>query len=500
VNAPIRVRLTLLYVLVLAAIIAALMAFVVTRLHADLTAELDRGLLDAAAQIAPAYRAEGPAEFHDTTRTVLPTGRREPAGAQILDPSGRVAVSEGALLVRVPLIDSRTRAAVLAGRKVIASRRLGRPGQHVRVVAVPAERQGRRQALVAAESLHEVDDATHRVLVLLVLGGAGALALVALGGWWIARRALRPVERMTTRAEAIRIDDLSRIAVPSVNDELAHLARTLNAMFDRLRDGVQARERLIADASHELRAPLAAMRAELDVTLAHERLEAPAREALQLARDDAIRLSRIVDNLLTLASVDQGRLELLIAPHDLTELAERAVRAQRATARARGIRLVITGQQLVADVDGDRLAQVLTNLLDNAIRHSPDSGHVHIAISRDGPDAHIAVTDHGPGIPPDARERVFERFSRQDPARRRGGAGLGLAICREIVHAHHGRIRIDAHPPPGTTIHITVPTHAAATPSRRQSTIAAPTAPSSSPGPEPTTTSAGRPTQEPADR
>jgi signal transduction histidine kinase len=318
--------------------------------------------------------------------------------------------------------------------------------------------------LVVAESLHEVDNATHRVLVLLLLGGAGALALVAAGGWWIARRALRPVDRMTSRAEAIGIDDLSqRIAVPRVNDELAHLARILNAMLDRLQEGVRARERLIVDASHELRAPLAAMRTELDVSLARDRLEAPARAALQLARDDAVRLARIVDNLLTLARVDEGRLELLIAPQDLSELADRAVRAQRAAATERRVDLAVDGDEVVADVDGDRLEQVLTNLLDNAIRHSPEGGQVRLAIRPAGAETQITVTDEGPGIPPDARDSVFERFSRQDPARPRGGAGLGLAICREIIHAHHGRIWIDDHLPAGTAIHVALPTDVVAT-------------------------------------
>jgi heavy metal sensor kinase len=458
VTAPIRVRLTLLYVLVLAAIVAGLIAFVVTLLRSDLTAELDRGLRDAAAQIAPAYRAEGPSEFHDTTRTVLPSSGREPAGAQILDPSGRVVVGEGAATATMPLAQSSTRATALAGHTVILSRRVGHPQRHLRVIAMPAERHGSRQVLVAVESLHEVDDATHRVLVLLLLGGAGALALVAVGGWWIARRALRPVDRMTRRAEAIGIDDLSqRIAVPRVNDELANLARTLNAMLERLQRGVAARERLIADASHELRAPLAAMRAELDVSLAYDRLDPAARAALTLARDDAVRLTRIVENLLTLASADEGHLELLIAPHDVTELARRVARAQRATTIARGIQLEVGGDEVVAELDGDRLAQVLTNLLDNAIRHTPDDGMIRVTVTDDAGGTRIAVTDDGPGIPSEDRERVFERFSRQDPVRPRGGAGLGLAICREIVHAHGGRMWIDDTPSTGATVHIALP-------------------------------------------
>ena len=458
-KAPIRVRLTVLYILVLAAIVAALSAFVVTRLRSDLTAELDRGLRDAGGQIAPAYRAEGPAEFHDTTRTVLPTAGNEPAGAQILDPAGNVVLHEGAGATATALIDRDTLVEALGGATVIGSARPRDRAGHLRLIAAPASRRGRRQVLVVAKSLRHVDDATHRVLVLLLLGGSGALGLVALGGWWIARRALRPVERMTRRAEAIRIDDLSqRIAVPRVNDELAQLARTLNAMLDRLQDGVEARERLIADASHELRAPLASMRAELDVSLREHRLEAPARAALQLAHDDAVRLSRIVDNLLTLARVDEGRLELLITPQDVSELAERAVRAHRAAAIERRVQVVVTGDEVVADVDGDRFEQVLGNLIDNAIRHSPEGGRVRLAIRRADAETQVTVSDDGPGIPPDAREHVFQRFSRQDTARSRGGAGLGLAICREIVHAHGGRIAVDDQPPPGTTIRITLPT------------------------------------------
>jgi heavy metal sensor kinase len=453
-SAPIRVRLTLLYVVVLAAIIAGLTTFVVTRLRSDLTAERDRTLRDAAGQIAPAYRAEGRPEFRDTTRTVLPGGHGRPAGGQILDPAGRVLVSEGGPLMAAPLIGARARARALGGATVIGSR----PEPHLRVVAVPAQRRGRRQVLVVAESLRDVDDSVHRVLVLLLLGGTGALALVALGGWWIARRALRPVDRITSRAEAIGVDDLSqRIAVPRVEDELAHLARTLNAMLDRLEEGVRARERLIADASHELRAPLASMRAELDVTLAHEDLDDPARAALELARDDAVRLSRIVDNLLTLARVDEGRLELLVAPHDLRDLAERAARGLRAAAAARGIAIALDGEEVVVQGDGERLEQVLANLLDNAVRHSPVGGTVRVAIQAEGAATHVVVADDGPGIPPEARERVFERFSRQDPSRPRGGAGLGLAICREIVHAHGGRIWIDARPTPGTEVHLALP-------------------------------------------
>ena len=151
-----------------------------------------------------------------------------------------------------------------------------------------------------------------QVLLLLLLAGPAALAATALGGWWLARKALLPVDRMTSQAEEIGIDRLhERIALPRARDEIGRLAETLNAMLDRLERGVEEKRRLVADASHELRTPLAAMRAELDVSLMADDLPPAGREVLESTREEVDRMSRIVDNLLTLARVDEGRLELL---------------------------------------------------------------------------------------------------------------------------------------------------------------------------------------------
>lgn len=300
-RAPIRLRLTAWYVVVLAAVFLALGAFVVTRLRSDLTSEIDRGLGSAAGQITAGYKAEGPKEFRDVSRTVLPGPRNRGSGAQILDASGRVLLADGDPVTRAPLVPRSAFALVLAGRRVAESMRRGSPTEHLRVVAIPAQRGGQRQVLVVAESLDDVDESVDRVKVLLALGSLAALGFVALGGWWIARKALQPVERMTTRADRIGIDDLSqRIAVPRVHDEVGHLARTLNAMLDRLEEGVQAQQRLTADASHELRAPLAAMRSELEVSLRRDALSEQARAVLASARDEVVRMGRIVDNLLAL--------------------------------------------------------------------------------------------------------------------------------------------------------------------------------------------------------
>lgn len=443
-SAPIRVRLTAWYVILLAVVLVALGGFVVTRLRSDLTAGVDRSLRGAASQIAKGYAAEGANEFLDVSHTVLPGPTRHGSGAQILDASGPVTLSVGDPIMEAPLIGAGELARVVAGSEILLSLHRGTPVEHFRVIAIAVKRHGRRGALVVAESLGTVDRAAHRVLVLGLVGGAGALVLIAFGGWWIARRALAPVERMTTRADRIGIGELAeRLPVPRTRDEVGHLARTFNAMLERLEHGVRARERLIADASHELRAPLAAMRAELEVSLRHDELDDPARAIVMSARDEVLRMGRVVENLLTLARVDEGGLELLIGSHDLRELAEDAAGSYRAAATTAGVQLVVEGDSVLVNGDRDRLRQVIGNLIDNAIRYAPTGSAVRITVWHDTHQSGVTVSDVGQGVPVEDRERIFERFARRDPARSRSsGAGLGLAICKEIVGAHNGRISV----------------------------------------------------------
>jgi heavy metal sensor kinase len=459
VSAPIRLRLTAWYVLLLAAVLAALGAFVVTRLRSDLTANVDSSLRGAAAQIAQGYEAEGAQDFLDVAHTVLPGPLRHGSGAQILDATGPVTLSVGDPLMEAPLIAGRSLARAISGRRVSFSLHGGTRPEHLRVIAIPVRRHGRRQALVVAESLAAADHATHRVLVLGLLGGAGALTLIALGGWWIARRALAPVERMTSRADRIGIEDLGeRIPVPRWRDEFGHLARTLNAMLARLEQGVQARERLIADVSHELRAPLAAIRSELEVSLRHDALEGHAREAVASAREETVRMGAIVENLLLLARLDEGGLELLVGSHDLREIAEEATMSHRAAAQAAGLTLTVAGGPATVHGDRDRLRQVIGNLIDNAVSFAPAGSEVGLLVWREDGEAGVRVSDEGPGVPQEDRERIFERFARRDPARSRSsGAGLGLAISREIVSSHHGRIWVEDGSQQGSVFVVALP-------------------------------------------
>ncbi|MGH3506597.1 MAG: sensor histidine kinase, partial [Nocardioidaceae bacterium] len=284
--------------------------------------------------------------------------------------------------------------------------------------------------------------------------------LTGLAAYWLARKAMQPVERMTSDADEIGIDRLhERVAVPSVSDETYRLAVTLNAMLDRIEQGVAEKHRLIADASHELRTPLAVMRTELDVSLRRDELSAPAREVLDSVRDEVTRMARTVDNLLTLAQADDGRLELLTVPVDLRDLADDTVASLAAMAEVKSVRLLVEGDRGHCLADPQRIRLALTNLLENAIDFSPRGGEVRVACWQRGGEVGVTVTDDGPGVALKDREHVFDRFYRVDTARGRdlGGSGLGLAICRELAQAHGGRVWVESELGSGSAFSLALP-------------------------------------------
>jgi len=456
VNLPIRVRLTAWYVLVLAAIFVAIGAFLVVQLRSDLQDKTDSELRSDALQLARDYRDEGPADFLDVSRTVLPPD----GAAQVLDSEGRVLHTFGRVAAPTAMVGPDVQAAAQRSDSPVHTITLGARHEHYRVVALPAARLGRGDLVVAAASLDADEEAINRLLILLAIAGPAALLATGLGGWLLARQALAPVQRMTSQAARIGIDDLDeRIAVPRVEDEVGHLAVTLNAMLDRLENGVRDKQRLIADASHELRTPLAVMRAELDVSLRGDDLTPAAREVLESAREEVDRMSRTVSNLLTLAAVDEGRLELLTTRVVLHDAISAAARPLRPLADAKGMTLTLNGDPCEAQADPQRLHQALTNFIENAIKFSPADGEVRVgAWQRDG-EVGVTVADDGPGIPSDARAHVFDRFYRVDGARGRavGGSGLGLAICREVAVAHGGRVWVDSEEGAGSAFSLALP-------------------------------------------
>jgi heavy metal sensor kinase len=370
-----------------------------------------------------------------------------------------VIVSYGEL-AHTPLISRQSAELALTGRLTLANANLGPASQPFRLLATPVMLRGRQQVVVVAAPLQGVDEAADRILNLLLIAGPVAMLVAGIGAWWLLRRALDPVERMRRKAEEIGIDQLhERLAVPEAKDEIGQLAATLNAMLDRLEGGVRANRQLIADASHELRTPLAAMRVELDVSLRDGHRTAAERQVLKSVREDVDRMSRTIDNLITLARADEGRLDLLSAEVDLDQALDEAARPLRALAEAKRVRLVITGEPCRARGDEQRLQHALANLIENAIKFTPPGGEVTLSSWRRGPEVGVTVSDTGPGIPAEARPRVFDRFYRVDRSRSResGGSGLGLAICREIATAHGGRVWVESEEGKGSAFSLALP-------------------------------------------
>ena len=457
-NLPIRVRMTLWYSVLLALIIACVGAFLVVRLRTDLVAAIDRTLGPATAQISLGYHAEGARELRDVSGTVL-SGER--AAAQVIAPGGHVVVHYGDPTAERPLLSAKQQAVALAGTHLAVTVTVGPGAGRFRAAAQPTAFRGRRGVVVAAQSLDGVDRSVHRLLILLLIAGPAALLATAAGGWWLARRALMPIERLRSGAQDISVTRLDeRLGVPSSRDEVAALATTLNTMLARIQQGVDEQHRIVADASHELRSPLAAMRSELDVTLRADQLPAAARHALESTRDDVDQLSRTVDDLLTLASADARGLQLDVELVDVRQIAATTVQPLRSLARERGVEIVVEGPEAFGMGDHRRLRQAIGNVIDNAIRHSPDGHVVRVRTTATSDVVIVTVLDDGPGIPEDLCERVFDRFFRIDAARTpsgRAGGGIGLSITREIAIAHGGRVWVEARPNGGCEVSISLP-------------------------------------------
>ncbi|MFF7989024.1 sensor histidine kinase [Kitasatospora xanthocidica] len=294
----------------------------------------------------------------------------------------------------------------------------------------------------------EAEEAVAAIDQVLYIGLPAAVLLVALIVWTTTARALRPVEDIQQRLRAITSRDLSlRVPVPPRHDEIARLAVTTNETLDRLEQAAERQRRFTADASHELRTPLAALRADLEVALHYpEHTDWP--EVVRGTLGDAERLERLAEDLLLLADLDHHT-ERAAGPVDLGDLSRKAAAQARRHAPA-GVRVQVdlpAGEDVTVHGVARQLERLLRNLLDNAVRHA--RGHVVVTVSSHEAIALVEVRDDGPGIPPEHREKVFERFTRLDPSRNRtsGGTGLGLAIAREIAHHHGGTLTLHDTPP-----------------------------------------------------
>jgi signal transduction histidine kinase len=431
----VRVRVTLAAVIVVAVALAVGGAWVVNAHRVSLIDNIETAARLRARDVAATIAAGVPA-------SPLAVTPGDESVVQVVDARGAV-VTASTNVVGEPRIT--TLEPGPTGYAVHTLRRLPVGDSSFRVVARRVTTRTGSYIVYVAGSLDTVGTSTESVARLLLIGLPVLLLVVGGTTWVVSGRALQPVEAIRQEVEAIGAEDLHRrVPAPDTADEIGRLARTMNAMLVRLDDATERQRRFVADASHELRSPLTGIRARLEVDLAYPEgadWRATERDVLE----DAIRLQHLVDDLLALAASDAAASDRSVrAPVDLDEIVLSEARRLRSRSEHRIDTAGVSGAQLPGAPDA--LARAVRNLLDNAARHARST--VTITLRESATAVTLTVTDDGPGIPPEERARIFERFARLDDGRARdvGGTGLGLAITHDIVVSHGGTIEVDNAP------------------------------------------------------
>jgi len=354
----------------------------------------------------------------------------------------------------------------ITGKSLFATVRTAE-GEGLRLLAVPVNLSIagpppgiQPGALVIARSTKQIDQALAGLVRTLLIAVPLALVFAAGGGIFLARRALKPVDKIAQTAQEIEESDLSRRINVTTKDELGRLAATLNQMIERLEKAFQRQKQFTSDASHELRTPLAVIEAESTLALQKERTSSDYRQSLEIISQESKQMSRLVDQLLTLARADAGKEQWNFTEVDIGKLINSLSTDAEILSQEKGLTFQLGEMQdLVVKGDEARLRELFMNLLDNAIRYTPAPGTVSISLRREGQMAVIAITDTGIGIPTEDLPFIFERFYRADKSRSRaeGGTGLGLAICKHIAEAHGGRIEVQSQVGVGSTFLVWLP-------------------------------------------
>ncbi|HEX4794443.1 MAG TPA: ATP-binding protein [Humisphaera sp.] len=320
------------------------------------------------------------------------------------------------------------------------------------------------QILVGRSIARELDE-LHQLAWLLCVCGGGVMAIGLAGGWMLSRKAVKPIAAMSQAAAEISASNLSRrINTNGTQNELTDLARVLNSTFDRLETAFAQQVRFTADASHELRTPLSVIHSQAELALSKERSAAEYRQTIEACLRAARRMKSLAESLLMLARADAGKLELKNEECDLETLTQECIDMVQPLAEQK--RVTIESRLRPAHITGDsfRIAQVITNLLTNAIHYNREGGTITVTLEDEPTGALLTIADTGVGIPPDDARNIFQRFFRVDKARSRqaGGSGLGLAICKSILDAHGGSIDFQSEVEKGTTFRVRLPKSVAA--------------------------------------
>ena len=432
-------------------VLAAVGLFVYHRVGNELLGTVDQTLSAQAKEELAAHRVEVDADGETTL-------------AQLYSRGGRLVGTHpqglAPLLARRLVVAARTQRVWRNEQIQLAGRR----GEW-RVLAVAS---ARGPIAVVARSLVPRNDSLahlrHELLVFLPL----ALLAASLGGYALAAGALRPVEVLRRRAQAVTAAEPTALPVPPGGDEISRLAVTLNHMLARLHAAVEHERRFVADASHELRTPLALLQTELELALRRPRPREELEDALRSASDETQRLVRLAEDLLLIARADQGPLPIRCEDVDVERLLADVVSRFSTRARALGRELRAESSKLRLDVDPLRVEQALGNLVDNALTHG--AGNVELRAVSAGERVEFHVSDEGAGFSPEFQARAFDRFSRGDEARSGNGSGLGLSIVELIAHAHGGRAGAGNRSQGGADVWLSLPANHAA---REASVVAA---------------------------
>lgn len=452
--------------------VGGLLGLVNVVVYASASSYLHRWLDEHVRTVAATETAsstDGPTDvhLHESPYAQLEAGRFTEKFVQVYDAAGRLVLQSTALDGGPPLVPRREVDRALAGQAPMVDTDVR--GRRVRMNVLTASRGPRHYAVAVGLYADDID----RGLAALawLLGGVWLASVVgtAVLGYQLASRLLAPVTSITDRAAWIAQGNFdARLDAPEVLDEVGRMTVLLNSMLDRLQRAVDTSRRFAADASHELRSPLTAMAGELDVALRHPRSAESYRETLMQVRQRLAALTELAADLMLLSRAQEGMKDVPLREVALGPIVDQAFGHWAEAAAAR--RVTLTPHRLdTVQVYADHalVARVIDNVIGNAVLYNRDGGSVTVTAHLSSPPpgawaptlVTMAVCDEGPGIPPDERERIFERFFRLDESRGRhtGGSGLGLAICREVVRALGGTIRVAATSPAGTTIAITLP-------------------------------------------
>ncbi|MCP9491079.1 MAG: ATP-binding protein [Solirubrobacteraceae bacterium MAG38_C4-C5] len=456
-------RVTLAFAGVMAVVLTATGLFLFLRLGAELDATIEQSLRSRAGDVTALIEQadSGLEEAGDDALT-----EQGESFAQILDRSGAVVDAtpgvRGRALLAGGQVPDEVGETVIVDREAIAGE-----DEAVRLLATPVRAQDRRLIVVVGATLEEREEALRNLGGLLLVGGPVALLLACLTGYLAVAAALRPVDSMRRRAAAIQAaDPRARLPVSPADDEIGRLGTTLNGMLERLEAAFDRERAFVADASHELRTPLAILKTELELALRGGRSTGELEDALRSAGEETDRLVQLAEDLLVIARSDQGRLPIRPGEVQIDDVLDgvRERFARRAGERGAELRVVAAGD---VDLCADplRLEQALGNLVDNALRHGGTA--IELSARTIGQAIELHVRDDGPGFPDDFIESAFERFTRGDAARGRGGAGLGLAIVAAVAQAHHGSVGACNPTEGGADVWLNLPREPAAVPVTR---------------------------------